>query len=237
MCGRYTSTSSTRRYADAFDLPGSDDPRRYRGDTIPRYNIAPGMYSWCIQERLGKGSIGFESYQWGLVPGWVDNPKTAIKPINARSEAAVSRPYFRAAMKWRRCVVPADGYYEWTQVAGKKLPWFIRAAGGEPMAFAGLYEIWERADGSDRMITFAILTTDASEGIRHIHDRMPCLLRRRDITTWLDPELTDVEAVQPLLKRWDGPMESWRVSTKVNSGRNEGPELIDPIDIDSQAGT
>lgn len=228
MCGRFASSSSTRRYAESFGLPGTDDLRRYRGDTSPRYNIAPGMFSWCMQERLGKGDFSFEAYRWGLVPSWVDDLRSAVKPINARAETAASKPYFRAAMRSRRCIVPADGYYEWTEVAAKKLPWFISSAGGAPMAFAGLYEIWERPDGSDRSISFAILTTDSSESIRHIHDRMPCILRPRDIETWLDPDLRNVAAIQPLLRTWDGPLESWRVDPKVNSPRNQGADLIEP---------
>jgi len=227
MCGRYARYGNKQRYAEWFGLPGTDDPRNYVGDIHPSWNVAPSQISWIIQERFDAPPL-FEGASWGLVTGWAKTPKDGPRPINARSEEAASKPMFRRAMKVSRCVVPADGFYEWKVTPAGKVPHFIRLPDDEPMAMAGLYEAWQAPDSATPVLTYAILTTAPNEFMRSIHDRMPVILHPKDVMRWIDRSQQDPAKVADVLRPYDGPMQAWAVSRRVNSPKNNDAELIGP---------
>ncbi|HEV2149196.1 MAG TPA: SOS response-associated peptidase [Longimicrobiaceae bacterium] len=215
MCGRYGETESAetlaRRFGAALRAPA----------TGPRYNIAPTQHA-PVLVRDG-GGLFLSLFRWGLRPGWARDG--APEPINARSEDAAGKPYFRAAWRSRRCVVPASGFYEWRKTADGKVPHWIRRADGEPLTLAGLWEVWTPRD-AEPVHSFCILTTGPNEAMRPIHDRMPVILDAEERDTWLDPG-ADPAALQPLMRPWAGELRAHPVSTRVNSPRNDGPELIE----------
>jgi putative SOS response-associated peptidase YedK len=233
MCGRYTSTSSVADLAEVFEVDEvKTEPRP------PRYNVAPTDPVYAVALSNVKGphrALG--TFRWGLVPSWAKDPSVGNRMINARAEGIESKPSYRAALVRRRCIIPADAFYEWqrrTRPDGKpagKLPHVVRLKDGRPMAFAGLWEFWrDRADpDGEPLRTCAIITTPANEIMAPIHDRMPVVLSPEDWATWLDPE-TDTETVTGLLV----PPPSWwfevyPVSSLVNKVGNDGPELIEPL--------
>jgi putative SOS response-associated peptidase YedK len=167
--------------------------------------------------------------RWGLLPSWVKDPKTFTLLINARGESATQKPAFRAAMKRRRCLIPADGFYEWKSVAGRKQPYFVRARSGAPLAFAGLWETWTGPDGEE-LDTAAIVTTDANRALADIHNRMPVIVPPEAFDLWLD--CTNVDAVTAsalIVPAPDNLLESYEVSTAVNRTANDGPKLVEPL--------
>lgn len=163
--------------------------------------------------------------RWGLVPSWADDPAIGYKMINARGETVATKPSFRKAFKARRCLVVADGFYEWQKTDGKKQPHYIRLKHDGPFAFAGLWEHWGR-DGTE-IDSCTIITTDANELMAPIHNRMPVILAPTDYDVWLDPAVEEVERLQPLLRPFPaGEMTAYPVSTVVNSPRNETEECV-----------
>jgi putative SOS response-associated peptidase YedK len=167
-------------------------------------------------------------FKWGLVPSWAKDAKIGNSLINARAESVAEKPAFRAAFRRRRCLVVADGFYEWQRTGSKKQPYFIRLADDRPFAFAGLWEFWEGPDHS-ALETCALITTGANELMEPIHDRMPVILAPDDYDRWLDPALQTPEQLQPLLRQFpSGAMVAYPVSTHVNSPRNEDPRCIAP---------
>jgi putative SOS response-associated peptidase YedK len=188
---------------------------------------------------------------WGLVPSWAKDVKVGVRTINARAESALTKPSFKRAALARRCLVPASGWYEWqvspsaTDAKGRprKQPFFVRRADGEDLAMAGLYEFWrdpDIEDGNDPdawLTTFAIVTTKAEPGLDRIHDRQPLVLERDDWAEWLDPGMTDPDAVADLLAfSRAGRFEAYPISTSVNSVRSNGPQLLDPAPREDLAG-
>lgn len=174
-----------------------------------------------------------ELVQWGLVPSWAKDPKIGNRLINARAESVADKPAFRAAFRRRRCLVPADGYYEWQKRPGGKLPFLIHLPHDRPFAFAGLWEAWRPPGSDESLYTCTVITTDANERTRPIHDRMPVILNPEHYNLWLDPKLQDASKLQPLLR----PLESSElhadpVSTRVNSPRNDDPGCVEiqPLD-------
>jgi putative SOS response-associated peptidase YedK len=171
---------------------------------------------------------------WGLIPFWAKDTSGASRMINARAETAATKPSFRAAFKKRRCLIPADGFYEWTGEKGRKQPWYLGLPNGQPFAFAGLYEFWKDKQGvdSDRIHTsVTILTTAASQSVRKIHHRMPVILAPDTYENWLDPGLQDPETVNQMLNAGHvTELDSHPVSKMVNQVRNNSPECIKPID-------
>jgi putative SOS response-associated peptidase YedK len=167
--------------------------------------------------------------KWGLVPFWAKDEKIGYKMINARSEGIESKPSFRDPFKKRRCLVLSDGFYEWKKFDAKtKVPYFIRLKSGEPFAFAGLWDIWDKGD--EPLETFTIMTTENNELMEPIHNRMPVILHEKDEGLWLDPELKDPEKLTPLLKPYPSEeMELYVVSTVVNSPKNDVPDCIEPV--------
>jgi len=170
---------------------------------------------------------GYEvaNMQWGLVPSWADDPKIGQRMINARSETAATKPSFRSAMRRRRCLVPADGYYEWQATGGTKQPYLFHLPHDEDFALAGLWERRAR-EGEPPLETFTILTTDASPQTAPYHDRMPVILPVDAWTVWLDPDFADLDHLQSWLKPTDQTLEIDRVSRRVNNPRNEGAECV-----------
>jgi putative SOS response-associated peptidase YedK len=217
MCGRYTLSTPAGRLAEEFRL---DDA----GDIPPSYNIAPTQQVATILEE--EGGRHLEMLRWGLVHSWADDPEIGARMINARSETAAEKPSFRSAFRRRRCLIVADGFYEWKREDGGKQPYYFRMQEGRPFAFAGLWESWEKGDGALR--TCAILTTRANPVLDGIHDRMPVILPSGAYDLWLDPD-ADREQISDLLIPYPGEdLETYPVSRYVNSPRNNDEHCIEP---------
>lgn len=220
MCGRYTVTSAPEAIRALF---------RYeeRPNFPPRYNIAPTQPIAIV--RLMDGKRQFVLMRWGLLPSWVKDPKTFTLLINARGESVCDKPAFRAAMKRRRCLIPADGFYEWKAVGGRKQPYYVRAKSGEPLAFAGLWETWTGPNGEE-LDTAAIVTTDANRILMPIHDRMPVIVPRDAFDLWLDTDHVDARTAAAILQPApDDLLEAYPVSTAVNRTANDNPKLLEPL--------
>jgi len=191
----------------------------------PRYNLAPGQEAPVV---IYEDSKILRLMQWGLVPSWAKEASIGYKMINARAETLTQKPSFKKSFKQRRCLVLADGFYEWRKGTGgrTKIPLRFVLKNREPFAFAGLWDTWQKPDG-DLLHSFTIITTESNELIRPIHDRMAVMLRQEDEAKWLDPDLKDVEQLIPLLKPYPSDqMEGYEVSTLVNSPKNDTPECI-----------
>ena len=226
MCGRYTIRVPFRVIADALDLvvPPRDEVEALTG----RYNVAPSQT--VPATRAGPdGAPDVVGLSWGLLPAWAKDAKSVRRPINARADGVDTKPTFRAAFKRGRCLLPADGFYEWRlNEDGTKQPYFIRLANDEPFAFAGISERWHARD-DDAIESCALITTTPNDAMRPIHDRMPVLLRARDAKRWLDPK-TPHDELLALLKPYDGAMRLDAVSTRVNNARQDDAALKDEID-------
>jgi putative SOS response-associated peptidase YedK len=223
MCGRYTLTVPLSNLVDAFEVP----PPEF--DYLPRYNIAPTQQVPVVAQDEQGRRMGL--LRWGLIPSWSKDPAMGSRLINARSETAAEKPAFRSAFQRRRCLVPADGFFEWKREGegGKraKQPFWIHLASREPFAFPGLWERWDPEEGLP-VHTFTILTTEASPAIRHIHPRMPVILPREGHEVWLDAA-REVTELQDLLRPLpDALLRAYPVSTLVNSPRNDIPACIEP---------
>ena len=221
MCGRYTQTKSGEAIARTFNLATPPDPQ-------PRYNISPTQPISAIAQT--NEDREYRIFQWGLVPSWSKDPSIGSRMINARSETVAEKPSFRAAFKRRRCLVLADGFYEWQRTGGKKQPYYIQVKDQEMFGFAGLWETWESGDGS-HLESCTILTTEPNGLMETIHNRMPVILHPEDFDLWLDPSLQDGQHLQHLLRPYeDEAMAAYAVSTVVNNPRNERPECVEPMD-------
>jgi putative SOS response-associated peptidase YedK len=212
MCGRFTLLRPTKEVAEAFDLDGVPE-------LAPRYNVAPTQAVLTV--RAGAAGREWALMRWGLVPSWSADARGAAKLINARAETAAKKPAFRAAFKARRCVVPADGFYEWVQVGRKKQPNHFTLRDGRVFGFAGLWEVWQK-DG-EHLETVSILTTEANEVVRFAHDRMPVILPNGAERAWLE------RGPEELLRPYPAAEMAVRaVSDHVNSAGNEGPGCLQP---------
>jgi putative SOS response-associated peptidase YedK len=219
MCGRYVITSTPEAIRALFEYPE-------RPNFPPRYNIAPTQPIPIV--RLADGKRQFALMRWGLIPSWVKDPKSFSLLINARAESVVDKPAFRAAMRRRRCLIPADGFYEWTEVGGRKRPYFVRLKSGEPFAFAGLWETWTGPNGEE-IDTAAIVTTAANPTLAAIHNRMPVILPPEAFEMWLDCVHVDPSTAAALLvPARDGLFEAYEVSTAVNRVPNDSAALVVP---------
>ena len=220
MCGRYASSRDARDLASAFEV--EEPPEEV---LPPSWNVAPTDPVYAVLQR-GESRL-LKVVRWGLVPSWAKDAKGAARLINARRETVTSKPAFRAAYARRRCLLPADGYYEWQVDGGRKQPWFLTARDGGPLAMAGLYEVWA-PEGGDRLWTCTVITTDAADELGHIHDRTPLLVPREDWQRWLDPEVED-PGEDLLVPAVGGQLDAWPVSPAVGNVRNDGPELVQPL--------
>jgi putative SOS response-associated peptidase YedK len=226
MCGRYASYKHDKLRPIQAALKR---PVRNADLELPaRFNIAPGQNVLIV--RPSNSAYEAVPVKWGLVPSWSKEPKTEYSTINARSEKAATSPAFRSAFKHRRCLVPADGFYEWQALTGSKTkrPYYIHMADGSPFAFAGLWERWEREGQS--LDSCTIMTTEPNALMAKIHNRMPVILDPKDYRAWMAIDNDDPGA---LLKPFPAvQMHADRISTRVNSPKNEGPELIAPLPAD-----
>lgn len=219
MCGRFTIRTSPREVAQLFEV---DELPLF----APRYNVAPSQSVLAARLR-SDGSRELVPLTWGFVPSWSKDPNSGNRPINIRSETALERPMFRAALRQRRCLIAADGFFEWLTQGKAKQPYYFQRADGRPFGFAGIWESWR---GEGRVLeTCALFTTSANETVAPIHDRMPVILAPADFATWLDPTNEDPQTLVSLLRPLPAAeLTAQPVSPLVNSPRNDGPECIMP---------
>lgn len=219
MCGRYTITVTLEELESMFRLGPLDNPN-YR----PRYNVAPGQMIPAIIAHEGANRLG--ELRWGLIPSWARDVKDGMKLINARSETAADKPSFRKLFERKRCLIPADGYYEWRKDGASRKPYRIVLKDRSLFSMAALYDTWIGPDGS-KVSSTVILTTAANELTAPIHDRMPVILRREDEALWLDRTKRDLTALKALLRPYDASvMRAYPVSPAVGNVRSDGPELL-----------
>jgi putative SOS response-associated peptidase YedK len=223
MCGRYTLKSRAEIIAKTFGVPVPP--------TLPeRFNIAPSQQVLAIREQPAGHQRELVALQWGLVPFWADDPEIGIRTINARSETASSKPAFRASFRSRRCLIVADGFYEWQARDGKKQPYYIRLKSGRPFGMAGLWDRWDKS--GEPLETCTILTCDANEPMLAIHDRMPVVIPPESFAGWLDPAANETGRLSRLLRPFHpDEMTAYPVSTLVNNVRNDSAGCIEPVEI------
>jgi putative SOS response-associated peptidase YedK len=247
VCGRYASSRAAGELADEFDV----DELRVDDQLAADWNVAPTKEVYAVLERPPRDDRPQErqlrTLRWGLVPSWAKDRSIGNRMINARMETVAEKPAYRKAFASRRCLLPADGYYEWypteqrtLTASGKpgkprKQPFFIRPRDGGVLAMAGLYEIWRdptKADDDPQRFLWSctVITTDAPDDLGRIHDRMPLMVERERWAEWLDP--TGAGSLELLVPAAPGRLEAYPVSTRVNSADNNGPELVEPLPLE-----
>ncbi len=251
MCGRYAVSARPERLADQFDVVEIFDHL-----PEPDYNVAPTVSVPAVLERTvrdgadaGQVHRRLAPLTWGLVPSWAKDRSIGSRLINARVETVAEKPAFRKAFAARRCLLPADGFYEWYTPDGhasdgprgsagkgrsRKQPFFLHRRDGGLLVMAGLYEIWrdptkDRDDDTAWLRTCAVITTEATDAAGHIHDRMPMVVRPDAVDAWLDPTFGEPDRVLALLGTDAAELEAYAVSTEVNDVRNNGPQLLEPL--------
>jgi putative SOS response-associated peptidase YedK len=222
MCGRFAFYSPHEAVARLFGVEAA-------AGIEPRYNIAPTQFVATVREGADPGRRLVMLY-WGLVPSWAREKSIGVRMINARGETLREKPSFRTAYRRRRCLVLADGYYEWQRSGSVKQPYFISFESGEPFGMAGLWETWHDPAGGDPLESCCIVTTSPAAAVAHVHDRMPVIVPRGAHDEWLDPKNADVERLDRLLVPWEaGGLEARAVSRRVNDARNQGADLVQPL--------
>ncbi len=222
MCGRFTLTvdPSELQQFEQYRFPA-------RAKFTPRFNIAPTQPVLAIPN---DEKFKADFFVWGLIPMWAKDPSIGSRMINARGETVAEKPSFRGSLKYKRCLILADGFYEWKATEGKKTktPFFIHMKDRQPFAFAGLWDSWNSPDGS-HIRSCTIITTEPNDLMAMIHDRMPVILHPRDYAKWLDPSPQTPDQLLPLLKPFAADkMDAYPVSTLVNKPQNDAPELVVP---------
>jgi len=218
MCGRYTLRTPVDALIEIFDL-------QQTFEFVLRYNIAPTQDVPVIVQDRENSSRHLVAMHWGLVPFWSKDPKSASRMINARSESLADKPAFRQAFLKRRCLVPADGYFEWQKSGKTKQPFYIHRTDDQPFAFAGLWEVWHGTEPA--LKSYSIVTSESSQLTRDLHERMPVILHPSDYDQWLDPKNQDVKSLQELLVPWEAPdLRVDPVSTHVNHVKNDDEKCI-----------
>jgi putative SOS response-associated peptidase YedK len=221
MCGRFEIHSAPDIIAKIFGTAEGDI------ESPPRYNIAPGQDILIV---INDGKRKFINSRWGFVPSWSRDLNTGYRMINARAETAAGSRAFKSAFEKHRCLVAADGFYEWQKEGTTKKPFYIRLKSHKPFGFAGLYSIWTSPEG-ERLYTSTIMTTNANELVMPIHDRMPVITPADKYAVWLDPGTRDSSALEGVLRPYpSGEMECFPVTPKVNSIKYNSPENIKPLD-------
>jgi putative SOS response-associated peptidase YedK len=224
MCGRFVQGHDSAFYADAFQV------ETIRTDELPvSYNVAPTDVVYAVAEHDGERILS--SFRWGLIPWWAKDKKIGARNINARAETVAEKPVFRDSLAKRRCLIPADGFYEWQRLPKGKLPHYIYAADHKPLAFAGLWSSWKEPETGDRVLSCTIITGEPDELVAGIHDRMPVILDRDNWSLWLDRSVTDREQLASLLANLTHDrLAEHPVSTLVNSVANNLPECVQPLE-------
>jgi putative SOS response-associated peptidase YedK len=231
MCGRYRLTAKERYLRDHFGLD-------VRPVWSPHWNIAPTQMIPTIRQHPKEPTRIFSLMRWGLIPYWAKDPSIGLKTINAMSETAAVKPAFRDAFKYRRCLVPADGFYEWSKIGPKqKQAYNFGTLDGSVFAFAGLWDRWRQPDNTV-IESCVILTTPPNLLVAEVHDRMPAMLQEEDYDRWLDPGITDPERVADCLKPFDPKlMKRYPVSSRVNRTENDDQECAQEVPITAPAPT
>ncbi|MGC1460826.1 MAG: SOS response-associated peptidase [Terracidiphilus sp.] len=226
MCGRFARKSTQDLLNEWFGVELEDMPW-----FAPSYNVAPQSVQPVVRPNRDTGGREFALLRWGLVPFWAKDPKFGYSTINARAEEVAAKPAFRDALKKRRCLVPADAFYEWQRLDQKtKHPFAFALKSGEPYAFAVLWDRWQGKE-NETLETFTILTTDPNELMEPVHNRMPVILEPKDYQRWLDPEMTERPPVDLLRPYPAECMRSWPVSARVGNVRNNDAELLEPSPV------
>ena len=221
MCGRFTQQRPTAELAAMFDAEPPTD------ELLPTYNLAPTDEAAVVVERGDRRAI--RAYRWGLIPSWAKDEKIAAKLFNARAETLATSGAFRESFRRRRCIVPADAFYEWQRQGGARQPFLIRRRDDAPLALAGLWSGWHHPETEQVIRTFTIVTTTANRTLAGIHDRMPVILSPDHWGRWLDPEMQEMGELTALLEPVaDDDLVLYPVRPLVNNVRNNGPELIEP---------
>jgi putative SOS response-associated peptidase YedK len=240
VCGRYAASRSPDDLVEEFEVVSVPEQV-----VEPSWNVAPTNTVYAVVERPPRGEPEappvrqLRTVRWGLVPVWAKDPSIGSRLINARVESVAEKPAFRKAFAKRRCLLPADGYFEWYgEERGKKQPFFIRPPDGGVLAMAGLYEFW-RDDSKDEddpeawLTTCTVITTSAPDDLGRIHDRMPMIVEPSRYGEWLDPSVEDLESLRGLLvPAAPGRLTAYPVSKDVNNVRNNGPHLVEPVQLD-----
>ena len=226
MCGRYALIASAPRLArllGLIDLP----------ELPPRYNIAPTQ-AVTVVRATHPGGRELVMMRWGLIPAWSKTPGKDYRMVNAKAETLAQRPAFRTAYRRRRCLIPADGFYEWKQLPGRKQPYYVAMKDGAPFVFAGLWERWRGAD--EQIIdSCTIITTEPNDMVADIYNRMPAILEEKDYDAWLDPEQQDTRPLDALLRPYEASaLTATPVSTHVNNPRNDDPRCMEPLAVKSE---
>ncbi|MDJ0616931.1 MAG: SOS response-associated peptidase [Calothrix sp. MO_192.B10] len=222
MCGRFTLNCAPEDLASTFHI--NKPP-----DLEAQYNIAPTQRVVAILYNLESQQRELVKLRWGLIPSWAKDMGISAKLINARAETVAQKPAFRSAFKYRRCLVVADGFYEWQRQGGKKQPYYFRLSHGQPFAFAGLWEKW-MSPQAEQISSCTILTTEANEIVKPVHGRMPVIIDTKNYDLWLNPEVQTTELLQPLLVSYpDAEMTAYPVSSLVNNSRHNLQECIVPL--------
>jgi len=225
MCGRYYRRSDKQRIAEAFRI---GVPPTF--DILPSYNIAPQTFQPVIRPNRETGERELAQMRWGLIPFWAKDAKIGYSTINAKTETCATSPAFREALKRRRCLVPADGFYEWARIDPKtKQPWAFVLTDGSIFAFAGLWEMWKDKATGQPLETYTIITTEPNELMAAVHNRMPVILAPKDYDRWMAPA-DPAQLPVDLLRPFDADqMTTWKVSAAVGNVRNNTPELCIPV--------
>ena len=224
MCGRFSQTATPDKIAEQFEV---NEPPLFK----PRYNIAPSQQVATIRLNPEAAKRECVMLRWGLIPSWAKDSKIGNQCINAKAETVAEKPSFRSAFKIRRCLVIADGFYEWQLQGQQKQPMWIGLKSKRPFAFAGLWEHWKPAEGAP-IETCTIITTEPNELMQAIHNRMPVILTPHDYDLWLDPTMQQVEILKPLLRPFTSDeLVAYPVSTLVNNPRHDAPQCLEPASV------
>jgi putative SOS response-associated peptidase YedK len=225
MCGRYRLSRRKQVVEEYFDTVSSEE------DWAPRFNIAPTQPIPVIRQNPKEPGRKCSLMRWGLIPSWARDSSVAAQMINARSETAATKPAFRDALKSRRCLIPADRFYEWARTGKAKQPYCFEVNDGELFAFAGIWDRWK--DGSGKLVeTCSILTTAPNAVTTAVHDRMPVILDPDGYELWLDPGMKDVAAASDLLKPYDARlMRCYPITTRLNHVANDAEECSKPVEL------
>jgi len=226
MCGRYVRKSDKQKIAEHFAVHGLSLP-----DFGPSWNVAPQTFQPVIRLNRDTGEREVVMMRWGLIPYWAKEPSIGLRTINAKAETISTAPAFREAFKYRRCLVPADAFYEWQKLDAKnKQPYAIALKDGEPFALAGLWERWKDTKAGTELLTFTIITTDPNEVVQPLHDRMPVIIPEKDYSRWLSdpPDRPPFDLLRP----FDADrMTAWAVDRAIGNVRNDQPDLLTSVSL------
>jgi putative SOS response-associated peptidase YedK len=220
MCGRFSRKATLQAIIDEFEI------EEVNGTIEPSYNVAPGQDVAVI---LKDESRKLGLLKWGLIPSWSKDPAIGNRMINARAESLADKPSFKQPLRRKRCLIIADGFFEWKKEGKQKIPMYIFLKNQKPFAFAGLWDTWTSPDGN-KISTCIVITTEPNELLKKIHNRMPVILTKKHFDLWLDRNVQDEQMVLPLLQPYaEKDMDMYEVSRAVNSPKNNSPELLKPV--------